>query len=599
MEMNAKKPLRRSMTTAAISILTIHVAPIDPDFPIGKVLDRFTADANLVAVPVVAAGVPIGIVCRRNIVESFARPYTRELLGRKPVSAFMRTDPLLVDGRTDIDEVNNAVVKSDAMRTFDSFIVTEDDRYVGIVLVRDLSRAITERNQARLYRLAYFDNLTGLPNRAFFIDSLHEARERARRQGRFLAVMLLDIDRFKAINDSLGHFVADELLVAVGERLSACVRGGDLIARLGGDEFTVILSNLTDWRDAGAVATKITARFAGPFLVRGHELFVNLSIGIAIDAERDDAMAILREADTAMYTAKAQGGGRFEFYSPELGQTSTERLALENDLRRAVERKELRLHYQPRVDIATRAVVGAEALVRWQHPERGLIPPGDFIPLAEETGLIVAIGEWVLQQVCVDLAECRRAGKGPVRVGINVSARQFFNSDFVRRVRETLARTGTAPRMIQIELTENILIENRVVTVDMLNELHNAGIELSLDDFGTGYSSLSYLKRFPIDEVKIDRSFVCDVTANPESKAIVTAILAMARTLDIRTVAEGVEHEQELSFLRAHGCHEVQGYLTGRPMALDRFMQTLRVETGGGLIAEPMAAPTTSRPGCS
>lgn len=536
-----------------------------------EVFNRFAAEPNLAALAVVAADIPVGIVCRRVIIERFARPYTRELFGRKPVSAFMQTDPLTVDETADVDDVNRQLMQLQASRPYDAFIITRDGCYKGLGFARDLVRAITERNQMRLQRLAYFDSLTGLPNRAMFIERLREAMERAERDERLVALMLLDLDRFKAINDTLGHFVGDRLLGEVAARLATCVRGGDIVARLGGDEFTVLLPDARHVQDAAIVARKILQRFAEPVVIDGHELHISLSIGISVYPFHDDIADLFRDADTAMYHAKEQGGNRFEFGNAEIYRADAERLQLEGDLRYAVERNELRVYYQPQVDAESGRVIGAEALLRWQHPERGLVSPTQFIPIAEETGLIISIGEWVVRQVCRQLSTWRAAGLCPVRVGINVSAKQLRQSGFVETVRGALMQAGIEPELIQLELTENILIENQPTTVAMLNELHASGIALALDDFGTGYSSLSYLKRFPIDEVKIDRSFIGEIAQDPENAAIVTAILAMTHSLGLRTVAEGVEVQTQLDFLRARGCQVAQGYLTGKPMPTESF----------------------------
>lgn len=568
-------PVRQSLSSATLADLCAVVAPVPSDIVMSEVFDRFAAESNLAALAVVDGNIPVGIVCRRLIIERFARPYTRELFGRKPVSAFMQTDPLIIDETADIDDVNRQLIQLQTSRPYDAFIITRDGCYKGLGFARDLVRAITERNQVRLHRLAYFDSLTGLPNRALFIERLREAMERAERDERLVALMLLDLDRFKAINDTFGHFIGDRLLGEVAARLATCVRGGDVVARLGGDEFTVLLPDARHVQDAAIVARKILQRFAEPVVIDGHELHISLSIGISVYPFHDDIADLFRDADTAMYHAKEQGGNRFEFGNAEIYRADAERLQLEGDLRYAVERNELRVYYQPQVDSESGRMIGAEALLRWQHPERGLVSPAQFIPIAEETGLILPIGEWVVRQVCHQLSTWRAAGLLPVRIGINVSAKQLRHSGFVETVRDALMRAGIEPALIQLELTENILIENQPTTVAMLNELHAGGIALALDDFGTGYSSLNYLKRFPIDEVKIDRSFIGEVAQDPEDAAIVTAILAMTHSLGLRTVAEGVETQTQLDFIRARGCQVVQGYLTGKPMPSESFTRLL------------------------
>jgi len=577
------RPAIGSASTKTLGDLCIAIEPVSPNAAVSEAFDRFAAEPNLPALPVVADGVPVGIVCRKRVVESFARPYTRELFGRRPVSAFMQPDPLIADETTDIDDVNRRLIQSQSAGAYDAFIIASDGRYKGLGFVRELVRAITEHNQARLRRLAYFDSLTGLPNRELFIERLREAMEGAQRDERLVTVMLIDLDRFKAINDTLGHFVADRLLVEIAARLTTCVRARDTVARLGGDEFMVLLPDVSHVRDATVVARKILQRFAEPVAIDGREIPVSLSIGISVYPFHDDIADLLRDADTAMYHAKEQGGNRFEFANAGLYRADAERLQLESELRHAIDRHELRVYYQPQVDAKSRQVVGAEALLRWEHPERGLVSPARFIPIAEETGLIVPIGAWVVRQVCNQRAAWRAAGLRPVRVGINVSAKQLYHSGFVEAVASALARAGIEPALIQLELTENILIENQPTTTAALNALHARGIALALDDFGTGYSSLSYLKRFPIDEVKIDRSFIGEVEQDSENAAIVTAILAMTHSLGLRTVAEGVEAQPQFDFLKARGCQVVQGYLTGKPMSTESFTRLLAAETRHGV----------------
>jgi diguanylate cyclase (GGDEF)-like protein len=547
--------------------LCLPVPPIAPELPVAEALKLLTAEPELVAIPVVRDdGVPIGLVNRKQLIEHFARPYTRELFGRKTVTAFMDLHPLIVDARTDLDDLSSIISESDMRYMYEGFIITRDGRYAGLGTGHDLMRAITRRKQEHFHRLAHFDPLTGLPNRLLFVDRLHQVLTQAHRAERMAAVMLLDLDRFKTVNDSLGHAAGDQLLKAVAERLSGCIREGDTVARLGGDEFSLLLPDLRYIQDGATVAQKILDVLTQPFRLNGHELFLSTSIGITLYPFEESSDALLRQADAAMYAAKRRGGKCFEFYTAEMGAASVKRLSLEGALRRALEREELVLHYQPQIDLPSGTVVGAEALLRWRHPEWGLVAPSEFIPLAEETGLIVPLGQWVLEQACRQAVAWRNAGLAPGRIAVNVSARQFHQSDFAATILETLERTGLEPRRLELELTESALMGNLEATAAMLETLHHAGVQIAIDDFGTGYSSLGYLKRFPIDRIKIDRSFIRDIPADADDAALAAAIIALCRNLAIEAVAEGVETAEQLEFLRERGCHSVQGFLLSPPL---------------------------------
>ncbi len=436
---------------------------------------------------------------------------------------------------------------------------------------------ITERMQAqqRLQFLAYHDVLTGLANRTLFLDRLEHALQRAPRTPRSTAVLFLDVDRFKVINDTLGHDVGDRLLRALAERLKSCVREADTVARLSGDEFAVLLEDLSSTDDVVRVARKILQAFASPFDLGDRELFVTTSIGVSIYPEDGkSANDLLKSADTAMYRAKEAGRNTYQFYSPDMSARAVERLALETGLRRALERRELVLYYQPIVDMGTRRIVAVEALLRWQQPELGLIPPAEFIGLLEETGMIVPVGEWVINTVVEQLARWKSAGRS-LRVSVNLSARQFINKDFVNQVVLLAQQQRLEPQRLEFEITESILMQNAQETLDLLTRLDTLGCRLAIDDFGTGYSSLSYLKRFPIDVLKIDRSFVHDVPDDKDDASIVSTIVAMAHNLKLTVVAEGVESEKQLTFLRACGCDLMQGTFYSRALPLDELERLL------------------------
>ncbi len=442
---------------------------------------------------------------------------------------------------------------------------------------------ISDRMQAqeRLQYLAHHDVLTELPNRALFTDRLEHALARSRLAELQVAVLFLDMDRFKMINDTLGHDVGDHVLRDLARRLRGCVREGDTVARLGGDEFAVIIEDVVDVHPVESVARKILEMLTQPFYWQDRELFITTSIGISLFPEDgDDPKALLKNADIAMYRAKDQGRNTYRFYAAAMGAQALERLSMETSLRHALERDEFVLHYQPQVDMATGRAVGVEALLRWQHPEFGLISPGDFIPILEETGLIVPVGEWVLRAACRQVRAWQQNAHPQLTLAVNLSSKQITAPGFARTVNQVLVQTGMQPERLELEITESMLVEHSTDTVGCLRELVSMGLRLAIDDFGTGYSSLSYIKRFSIDTLKIDRAFVVDVTVDEDDAAIVQAIVAMARRLNIQVVAEGVETEAQCAFLRAHDCNLVQGYLFGRPVPAEQFFALLDKSLG-------------------
>jgi diguanylate cyclase (GGDEF)-like protein/PAS domain S-box-containing protein len=434
--------------------------------------------------------------------------------------------------------------------------------------IQAIVRDITERVQAqqRLQYLAHHDALTDLPNRALFLERLEHALTRARWTQRPLAVLFLDLDRFKNINDTLGHDIGDSALRVTAERLKDCVREGDTVARLGGDEFTVLLEDIADTDDVPAIAQKIVDALSRPFAVNKREFVVTTSIGISLyPSDGDDSLKLLRNADTAMYRAKDQGRNKYQFYSSEMSAKALEKFMLEASLRHALERDEFLLYYQPQVNLASGLVTGVEALLRWQHPDLGLVSPNQFIPVAEETGLMKSIDEWVLQTACDQAQRWIAAGLPPLSMTVNLSGTSFSEPNLVDMIARTLRRTGLAPEILELEITESVIMQNAPATIEMLQALHRMGISLAVDDFGTGYSSLSYLKRFPIDTLKIDQSFVNDITTDADDASIVTAIIAMGHSLQLKVIAEGVETPGQLVYLRKHACDGMQGYLFSRP----------------------------------
>jgi diguanylate cyclase (GGDEF)-like protein/PAS domain S-box-containing protein len=434
---------------------------------------------------------------------------------------------------------------------------------------KDFERTILE-NSERLSYLAQYDALTDLPNRRHLADSLEDAIAQARRHGGRAAVMFVDLDRFKNVNDMLGHGVGDQLLVQAAQRLQACARPGDVVARLGGDEFALVLPELADNGDASAVAGRIVAALGQPFRLQGQELFVSASVGIASYPEHGaTAELLLQNADTAMYGAKNDGRNNYRFFLAEMQEQSARRLQMETQLRQALERGEFLLHYQPKLELAGGAISGFEALLRWNHPQRGLVPPLEFIAILEDTGLILPVGEWVIGEVCRQLEAWRRQGPAPAPVAINLSARQLQQADLAGAIERIVAGAAIDPALLEFELTESMLMADPEAAVVTLTRIKALGMRLSVDDFGTGYSSLSYLKRFPLDALKIDRTFVRDLPGDSDDAAITRAVIRLAHSLNLKVVAEGVENIEQLRELELYGCDEIQGYYVGRPLPAD------------------------------
>jgi diguanylate cyclase (GGDEF)-like protein/PAS domain S-box-containing protein len=441
--------------------------------------------------------------------------------------------------------------------------------YVGVF--SDITRL--KESQDKLDYLAHHDPLTGLPNRLLFQDRLLHALGRATREGQQLAVMFIDLDRFKNVNDTLGHHVGDELLKQVAIAFGSRVREGDTLARLGGDEFIVLLENVAGGFGARQVADKMMALFEQPFVVSGHELFVTGSIGISLFPDDGmDANLLVRNADVAMYQAKSRGRNGYQFYAPDMDGEGVERLRMEALLRRAIDRNEIFVHYQPQVEIDSGRLIGVEALVRWQNPELGLVSPVRFIPMAEETGFINQIGEWVLLEACRQMVRWDEAGLAVPKMAVNLSVRQVERGAMAAQVSEVLAATGLAPRRLQLEVTESVIM-NTGDALAFVHALHAIGVGLAIDDFGTGYSSLAYLKQLPVDVLKIDRSFIKDIALDSNDEAIAIAIIQLGKSMNLSVIAEGVENEEQAAFLLRHGCTRAQGYLYGRPVGPEELLQ--------------------------
>jgi diguanylate cyclase (GGDEF)-like protein/PAS domain S-box-containing protein len=509
--------------------------------------------------------------------------YTVEELTGKPLS-------IIFDKRTlsQIEKLFARVVRTgETIINYETEIVRKDGERRSVIAsgvplktngtitgLIGAAQDITERKkmEEEITHLAHHDALTGLPNRRLFMDIVHGELAQARRNHKRLAILFLDLDRFKEINDTLGHKTGDEMLKAISVRLKANIRESDRVARIGGDEFNVILADIARVEDISAVTNKIMNSFRKPFMIAGHELHMTTSIGISVypdDGEEIDTL--FRYADIAMYHAKETGKNTYQFYNPEINIRTVERMKMEGWMRRAIERGELTVYYQPQINIRTNKIVSAEALVRWEHPKLGLLEPNRFIPLAEETGFIISIDEWVMRNVCQQSALWQADGMPPLCMTVNLSARQFQNPELVNKVSQILDETGMDPDCLDIEITESLAMSNVESTAIRLRELSEMGVHISIDDFGTGYSSLSYLKRLPIERLKIDKSFIQDITTDPDDRAIINAVTAMAHNMRMKVIAEGVETEEQLSFVHSSDCDEVQGYLFSRPLPEKQF----------------------------
>ena len=551
-----------------------RVSPVAPETTMSEVFDLFTANPQCVALPIVDGTRPIGLITRKAIIEGFAQPFRREIYGKRDIRILMDPDPLLVEANTDLDDLSRRIVEAGMQHMHDGFILTEHGAYAGMGTGPDLLRVLSEHKQAHLYQLAHFDALTGLPNRLLFQDRLLKAMQHAQRAGHLIALLFIDLDRFKVINDTLGHSAGDALLKAVAQRLSERLRVSDTLARMGGDEFTIILSDVREPEAAALYAKGLLEAAEKPYQIGEHEVFVSASIGVTLypldsQSGANDAIgteALLQHADAAMYRAKEQGKNNVQFYRSDMNGTMLERLRLETDLRKALHNDEFVLHYQPRIRCVDGVVTGVEALIRWQHPTLGLIPPAKFIPLAEETGLIIPLGDWVLRSACEQAKQWRASGVQSMRMAINLSARQFRHKDLVGTIERALRETGLDPDCLEVELTESLAMHDVKQTVVTLNDLNDLGVSIAIDDFGTGYSSLAYLRRFPVDFLKIDQSFVQEIGVSEDCAIIARTIISMAHNLQLQVVGEGVETEQQFEFLCTHGCEEAQGFLFARPL---------------------------------
>lgn len=503
--------------------------------------------------------------------EAFLRlvhPEDREYVENAVDKALHENKPYIIDHRIILPDGTECTVHEQAQVIFDE--TGKPVRMNGIV--QDITKHKNAEEKIRF--LAYYDVLTGLPNRRLFKEYSNQAIRMAQRDGTKIAIIFLDLDHFKRINDTLGHNAGDKLLQKVSENMMLVIRSSDIVtrtdsegrpetslSRLGGDEFTILLSGLTEMKQAAGVAKRIIKCLDLPLNIAGQELNITGSIGIAVyPDDGEDIDTLLKNADTAMYHAKNAGRNNFQFYAKYMNERILSRLNMEAKLKKALERNEFILHYQPQVKAATSTIVGVEALIRWEHPEMGLVSPEEFIPIAEETGLIITIGEWVLRTACEQMVVWHKAGFNELCVGVNLSSLQFRQGNIVKTIKNILAATGLDPQYLELELTESIIMQDVEETIATLWKLKEMGLKLSIDDFGTGYSSMSYLKRFPLDSLKIDRSFVKDIMTEPNNAAITKATIGLAKGLNLTTIAEGIETKEQLTFLHKQGCDQIQGY---------------------------------------
>lgn len=570
----------------SVALLTREVAPILDHAICMEALERFHAEPQLMVIPVVNdRHLPVALIDRHTFVEFHSRMYSRELFGRRTLRQMLEEDtlsfpvskPLVVDVGTSIDDVAQIIINAGMQHMVSGLAVTRQGKYVGTINGHDLFNEITRRRQEDLFYLAHYDSLTQIPNRMLFTDRLTQACLEAKRNGGLLALMFVDVDRFKQINDSLGHRFGDLLLQGVARRLRACLRECDTLARLGGDEFAILMEGIGSHEDAGILAERLVDTMHKPFNILDRSIRVTLSIGIALFPRDDtDVGALLSKADAAMYEVKISGRNGFRHFAPDISTYSKEMLGLESDLKQALANEEFFLCYQPQLSLATGEVRGVEALIRWRHPVRGVLTPGSFIGLAEESGLIVPIGDWVLAHACAQARAWREEGLPSLRMAVNISALQFRQPDFVPRVKTLLESGCLEPHLLELELTESMVMSRAPQVCETLDLLQSLGVHLSLDDFGTGFSSLGYLHRFPINRLKVDQSFVRGAHEAPVNASIIRAIVALAGSLSIEVVAEGVESEAELNLVKACGCDESQGYYHAPPMLAHELAAWLR-----------------------
>jgi len=524
----------------------------------------------------------------KSIIDGEATVFNREVLvaAREDTAHLREVAAILREDAAYLRE-GTATLREQEIHSAEKIQVASDEHIkqlqqanAHLVVATIEAHKLAEEVQAakvQLDHLAHHDVLTGLPNRMLLQDRLSQAIELACRQDKKIAVMYMDLDRFKHINDSLGHALGDQLLKSVAHRLQVCVRHSDTISRQGGDEFVVLLSYVERAEDAALCAQKMLEAIALPHRFDLHDLHISVSIGISIyPDDGQDVATLIKSADTAMYHAKGAGRNNYKFFEQDMNARAVQRQSIEASLRRALERQEFVLYYQPKINLHSGMIVGVEALIRWQHPEQGLLPPAQFVPVAEDCGLILPIGRWVLREACLQARVWQQAGLPPIIVAVNTSALEFCTEDFLKNIHAVLEETNLEPRYLELELTESVLMKDIESTDSLLHALSDLGIKLAIDDFGTGYSSLSYLRQFPIDTLKIDQSFVAKTCNSQDDATIVSAVISMSKSLKLSVIAEGVETPEQYAFLLAQNCDEGQGYYFGRPMVAEALAALLQ-----------------------
>lgn len=562
-------------TVAKLLKKTPAVVQSEPCF---KVLEIFLGNSNLFAIPVVSnQNKPLGLVERGFFIDKFIKPYAKEIYGKKKIIEFTNTSSIIVDQSISIDEVAKVVLNAGMEHMVSGFIATDKGLYIGIANGHDLLSEITERKQAHLYYLAHFDHLTKLPNRVLLQDRLVQAMTSSKLSGHYGALLFIDLDNFKLINDTLGHHIGDLLLINVAQRLNLCITEEDTVARLGGDEFIVLLTRLgkSESEAAGrveAVGNNILTTLNQAYQLEDSVFHNTPSIGATLFTSHEaEVDTLMKQADIAMYKSKESGRNTLHFFDQAMENALINQASLESDLRKAIQEQQLLLHYQAQV-VEGGLMTGAEVLVRWQHPQRGMVSPAEFIPLAEETGMILPLGRWILHAACIQLSKwADNPEMAHLTLSVNISAHQLNQDDFVEQVLEAVNISGANPNRLKLELTESMLVININGIIQKMNVLISKGIGFSLDDFGTGFSSLSFLKYLPLAQLKIDQSFVRNIHTDQKDASIAKTIVALAKNLRMDVIAEGVETAGQRDFLVDIGCHAYQGYFFSRPLSLQDF----------------------------
>ena len=543
------------------------------------VLNLFIDNKSLYALAIVDdLNQPVGLIDKASISEIFVKPYTRDLYNKQKITEIMNDKPIIVNAHTSIDDLARLIIDSGMQNMMYGFIIVQNNVYVGMATGHALLQEITERKQQDLYNLAHYDQLTGIPNRLLFKDRIAKACEIAGRNGKQIALVYIDLDRFKFYNDTMGHSFGDLLLINVAKRLNESIRKSDTVARLGGDEFVIILQNIIDKSDCIVVLEKILSSLQQPMVLYDKEINITASLGVALFPEHaKNSDQLISKADAAMYEVKEKSRNGYLIYSEEFDSNLIEKNQLEVLLKSAIANNELSLAYQPQVHLVHQnRIIGVEALLRWNNPELGFISPAKFIPIAEETHSIHEIGLWVLKEACLQHVRWIEQGLPKVRVAVNVSGHQLYKDDFIEEVRGVIIETGIEPGFLELELTESILVNEIENTLETLNALRDMGVQLAIDDFGTGYSSLSYLRRLPVNKIKIDRSFVANISNVPANEAIFKAVIALGSNLGLSVIAEGVENLEELACMKSHNCQEAQGFHFSKPISAAEFPAWLK-----------------------